>query len=196
MYGFSFLVFDLQLHAVLHDACVQLQIRRCHRVSHVRKPPNARFQSNPLYDLQLHAVLQACVHATANPRLLSCSPCAKTPECAFLDSSNTIQTTACSCMQYCMLRACICKSEYSIMFGILEKLRVREISSFHARKPIWPRGAREVREICIPWPISPRTLGRSPINDIPFDFYRRALQLFKRKLSDPIPKLYTYRLGT
>jgi hypothetical protein len=100
------------------------------------------------------------------------------------------------CMHYCTLHAGDCKSGTAIVFGMSINPRIRKISSFCAKKPTWPRGAREVREIFIPRPISPRRLGRPPINDIPFDSSRRALQLFKRKLSDPISKFITYRPGT
>ena len=55
------------------------------------------------------------------------------------------------------------------------------------------KGVREIFTFC---PISPRTLGRTPINDTPLASSRRALQLFKRELSEPTPKISTYTPGS
>ena len=103
--------------------------------------------------------------------------------------SLQLQAAACS-------TACRRKTMHAIVFSMRENPRTRDFSSFYPLKPVWPRGARGVREIYLPGPITSRRLYASPINDSLFDAAFHSLQLSKQKLSFLFNKIKSYSNGT
>ena len=109
-----------QLNAVLHALCIQLQ-NICYIVSLCAKTPVCifLFKSNKWTAAACGTAF--CVHANNNyyHRFIHVR---KPSMYIFTNYNNLIE--ACSCMRYCMQRACKCKTHTTIVFSMCENPRV------------------------------------------------------------------------